>query len=99
MEFNSVNLDRYLRSYYKSIYPVDLICKWISYNQGLLIFLYLLIIKILEDYLMRREIVFILKDDIHIRYLSFNNSSQFSDMLSSKTPYKVDIGAVYNYPV
>lgn len=84
MEFNSVNLDRYLRSYYKSIYPVDLICKWISYNQ--------------EDYLMRREIVFILKDDIHIRYLSFNNSSQFSDMLSSKTPYKVDIGAVYNYP-
>lgn len=48
---------------------------------------------------MRREIALILKDDIHIRYLSFNDSSQFLEILNRKTPYKIDIGAVYNYPV
>lgn len=64
-----------------------------------LFFKHFLIIVFLDNYLMKRELVFILKDDIHIRYLSFNNSSQFADMLSRKTPYKVDIGAVYNYPV
>lgn len=103
MSFEPAFLDRYLHTYYTSLYPVDLICKWLSYNKRKIEFRNGFGINdcflAASDYFVRREIAFILKSDIHLRYLSFNDASDFREKLGQKVPYKVDIGAVYNRPV
>ena len=49
---------------------------------------------------MRREIAFILKDDVHLRYNSFVDGEEFRREVVRKCQQlqKVDIGAVYNRP-
>uniref|UniRef100_A0A915E623 DNA primase n=1 Tax=Ditylenchus dipsaci TaxID=166011 RepID=A0A915E623_9BILA len=81
-----VEVERYLDDYYRSLYPVDLICKWLSYN------------KDAHQYFALREFVFILKDEIHMRYLSFKNVAELIEKLQRTSPAKIDIGAVYNQP-
>lgn len=44
-----------------------------------------------------REISFTLEDDIYIRYLSFEDQAEFEKEICSRIPFKIDIGAVYNF--
>ena len=46
-----------------------------------------------------REFSFTLKDDVYIRYLSFGSPDEIEKELMKKVPFKIDIGAVYNYKV
>lgn len=46
-----------------------------------------------------REFSFTLKDDVYIRYLSFASPAELEKELMKKVPFKIDIGAVYNYKV
>lgn len=43
-----------------------------------------------------REFSFTLKDDVYIRYLSFENQSELEKEICSKNPFKIDIGPVMN---
>lgn len=52
-----------------------------------------------HKYFSLREFAFILKDDVHLRYLSFSNTAEFMEKLQRSSPHKIDIGAVYNRPV
>lgn len=52
-----------------------------------------------KNYFGNREFSFTLKDDVYIRYLSFADVSEFEKELIKRIPYKIDIGAVYNYKV
>lgn len=47
----------------------------------------------------RREFSFTLKDDIYLRYQTFNDYSEFERELLRKSPVKIDIGGVYNHIV
>lgn len=41
-----------------------------------------------------REFSFTLRDDIYIRYLSFENGTELEKEICSRNPFKLDIGAV-----
>uniref|UniRef100_A0AC35FGY5 DNA primase n=1 Tax=Panagrolaimus sp. PS1159 TaxID=55785 RepID=A0AC35FGY5_9BILA len=77
--------DTWLKDYYEHFYPVKSILKWLSYG------------KRPSEYLQNREFAFILKDDVHYRYLNFTESGQFRKELEKVIPHKVDLGAVYNH--
>uniref|UniRef100_A0A1I8B1P1 DNA primase n=1 Tax=Meloidogyne hapla TaxID=6305 RepID=A0A1I8B1P1_MELHA len=84
MDFIPEKLEFYLRNYYLNYYPHDLILKWLSYGK--------------DNLLTNREFAFILKDDFHIRFLSFRTQEEFKEKLMRTNPTKIDIGAVYNRP-
>ena len=52
-----------------------------------------------KDYFHRREFCFTLKDDVYLRYQTFNDWNEFEKELQKRTPFKIDIGAVYNHIV
>jgi DNA primase catalytic subunit len=52
--------------------------------------------KVQKDFFHRREWNFTLKDDIFIRYITFNDSTEFEKDLLKRLPFKIDIGGVYN---
>ncbi|CCD69959.1 DNA primase [Caenorhabditis elegans] len=85
MSYNSIRLPQDLPIYYKNFFPVKPFTKWLCYGQNY------------GDYFNRREFTFILADDVHIRYRSYNDEHSFVKALSSTNPEKLDIGAVYNH--
>jgi hypothetical protein len=74
-----------LRMYYDRFFPCSLFMQWLSPAD--------------PDRLKLREFSFTLKDDVYIRYLSFANKDELKAALTSKIPYKIDIGAMYNAAV
>ncbi|TKR76912.1 hypothetical protein L596_017982 [Steinernema carpocapsae] len=79
-------LDDDLRGYYKYLFPFQPYVKWLQYNHKP------------SDYFAYREFTFILRDDVHIRYLSFDNPTAFQKDLCKTSPHKLDLGAVYSHP-
>lgn len=79
------DLPELLKQYYKRLFPVKLYHAWLGYG------------GVDKGYFENREFSFTLKDDIYIRYMSFADSSELLAELVKRVPYKIDIGAVYNY--
>ena len=52
-----------------------------------------------KDNFHRREFSFTLKDDVYLRYQTFNDSSDFERELLRRVPFKIDIGSIYNQVV
>lgn len=52
-----------------------------------------------QSYFQLRELAFILEGDVHLRYRSFEDCADFERELCRASPYKLDIGAVYNQKV
>jgi DNA primase small subunit len=77
-------LTNLLPKYYKRLFPAYNFCKWLGYSE------------IQKEYFHKREFSFTLKDDIYLRYQTFNDLSEFEKELLRRCPFKIDIGGVYN---
>lgn len=75
-----------IRSYYTKYFPFSLFYRWLSYADAD------------EDRFSRREFSFILEDDVYLRFLSFHSAAELRQEVLRKTPFKIDIGAVYSRP-
>lgn len=80
-----------LRTYYKTVFPAELMCRWLGYGTSTAA-------SAQQRLLRRREFSFTTGDDVYIRYLSYNDAKAFRKDLVDKLPYKIDIGAAFSAP-
>lgn len=52
-----------------------------------------------KNYFQLREFSFTLRDDVYLRFQSFNSPQELERELQKINPYKIDIGAVYSHRV
>ncbi|XP_076160106.1 DNA primase small subunit [Ptiloglossa arizonensis] len=77
------NLADLLPTYYARLFPFHDYYRWLSYgNVGIFT---------------RREFSFTLQDDIYLRFQSFKSAKELEHEIKRLLPFKIDIGAVYNY--
>uniref|UniRef100_A0A0N5BPT5 DNA primase n=1 Tax=Strongyloides papillosus TaxID=174720 RepID=A0A0N5BPT5_STREA len=81
-----MTVENHLSTYYCNVFPAKIFTKWLTYG------------KDLSELFEKREIVFILEGGAHLRYLSYSSPAEFYKELCRRSPEKLDIGAVYNYP-
>eukprot|EP00795_Rhopilema_esculentum_P013393 gene13393-4256_t len=81
--FKQGDLPELLAQYYKRLFPYKEFYRWLSYA------------NVDRTYFGKREFSFTLKDDVYIRYLSFDNQEEMEKEIQKRQPYKIDIGAVF----
>ena len=85
-------LDVLLPKSYKRLFPHYLMCKWLGYSEGTTFFnvwikIYFNILSLVQrEYFHHREFSFTLKDDMYLRYLTFNDYNDFEKELLKKVP-------------
>jgi DNA primase small subunit len=74
--------------------------KWISYNKLNMQQKALASLDegISSTYFHNREFSFTLANDVYCRYLCFKTAEAFKATLVDRVPFKIDIGAVFNFP-
>ncbi|XP_029649625.1 DNA primase small subunit [Octopus sinensis] len=78
-------LPNLLPAYYKYLFPFNPYCTWLRYGVAQ------------KSYFSLREFSFTLKDDVYIRYQSFNDQKELETEICSICPYKIDVGAVFSH--
>ncbi|XP_014216064.1 DNA primase small subunit [Copidosoma floridanum] len=73
-----------LRLYYSRLFPYVDYYRWLSYGEA--------------NVFSRREFSFTMRDDMYIRYQSFDKLDDLKAEVKRICPHKIDIGAVYNVP-
>ena len=80
-----------LSLYYNNYYPFYDLSNWLIYNSN--------ISNIsINDIFKNREFSMTLKDDIYLRFKSYNTWVDWKKDVVEKYPIKIDIGAIYNAP-
>ncbi|XP_019333008.1 DNA primase small subunit [Alligator mississippiensis] len=83
--FEPSALPELLPLYYRRLFPHGPYGRWLGYG------------GVEKNYFARREFSFTLRDDIYVRYQSFEHPQDLEKELQKTCPYKVDIGAVYSH--
>ena len=52
-----------------------------------------------QDTFSHREFSFTLKDDVYVRYQSFDSQQALEEGIKKTMPYKIDIGAIFSVKV
>lgn len=81
-EYERSQLPDLLRVYYTRIFPYDKYFRWLQYGS--------------QDTFSHREFSFTLKDDVYVRYQSFDSQQALEEGIKKTMPYKIDIGAIFS---
>uniref|UniRef100_A0A6A7G5L6 DNA primase n=1 Tax=Hirondellea gigas TaxID=1518452 RepID=A0A6A7G5L6_9CRUS len=83
-----------LQVYYDRLFPFNEMFRWLSYghdpdseNEN-----------VDRTFFHRREFTFITADEVWIRYQCFENKTQFKSCVRKVSPYRIEIGPLYNEP-